>query len=177
MSQKTTTNSNNSYNAAGMSNYNSFQGTLGNGLNQYAMNPLGSSFFNQQLSANMNNNSQISNRNNANMFQNLKTGGGLIGNSGAFMQSQLNKSMLSNSANQSSAFGSTLNSALQNRQWALGSMQGFSPLQTGQSATQTQSTGLGGILGMLGAVGLNAAMPGIGSMLGGGSFGGGYKKS
>lgn len=175
MSQKTTTSTSNSYNQAGMGNYNQFQGTLGNQLQQYAMNPLGSSFFNQQLQAGYNNNAQLTNRNNANTFQNLRAGGGLIGNSGAYMQTQLNKNMLAGSQMQSNTFNSTLNNALQNQRWALGSMQAYSPLQTGQTSTQQQSSGIGGIIGGLASAGLNFAMPGLGSVLGGGSFSGGYK--
>ena len=176
MSMKTTTGTTNSYNPAGMSNYNQFQSTLGTGLQQYAQNPLGSSFFNNQLAASYQNAGALGQRNQANMFQNLKTGGGLIGNSGAYMQSQLNKNMLNTSSMQSNAFTGTLNNALQNQKWALSSMQGYTPLQTGQTSTQQQSSGIGGILGSLASAGLNFAAPGLGSMLGGGSFGGGYSQ-
>lgn len=175
MSMKTTTGTTNSYNPAGLSNYNQFQGTLGAMLPQFAANPLGSSFFQNQLSANYNNAAALGQRNQANMFQNLKTGGGLIGNSGAYMQSQLNKNMLNTSNLQSNAFQGTLNNALQNQRWALSSMQGYTPLQTGQTSTQQQSSGIGGILGGLASAGLNFALPGLDSMLGGGSFSGGYQ--
>jgi hypothetical protein len=174
MSQKTTTDSANQYNANGMSNYNSFQGTLGSSLQNYAQNPLASSFFNQQLGMAQNNASQVGQRNMSNATSNLRTGGGLLGNSGSFMQSQINKTGLQNSANQSSAFNSTLGSALQNRQWALSSMQSYNPLQTGMNTTQTQSPNYMAMAGALGGAALNFAAPGLGSMLGGGSFGGGY---
>lgn len=174
MSNKTTTDSANQYNSAGMANYNNFQPTLASGLGSYASNPLSSSFFNQQLGMAQNNASAIGQRNMFNVTNNLRTGGGLLGNSGAFMQSQINRAGLQNSASQSNAFNSTLTSALANRQWALGSMQNYQPLQTGQSTTQTQTQGLGSILGQVAGMGLSAAIPGLSSMMGGGSFSGGY---
>jgi hypothetical protein len=174
MSNKTNTDTSNQYNSAGMANYNSFQSPLASGLNNYAQNPLSSSFFNQQLGMAQQNASAIGQRNISNVSSNLRTGGGLLGNSGSFMQSQINRANLQNSANSSTAFNSTLNSALANRQWALGSMQNYQPLQTGQNSTQTQTQGLGSILGQVAGVGLNMAMPGLGSMMGGGSFSGGY---
>lgn len=174
MSSKTTTDTANQYNSSGMQNYNQFQGTLGTMLNQYAQNPLASSYFNQQLGAAQNNTSQIGQRNISNVQNNAITGGGILGNSGAFMQAQTNKAAMGNSAMQSSTFNNTLNSALANQKWALGSMQAYQPLQTGQNTTQQQQMGLGSILGSVAGMGLNMAMPGLGSLMGGGSFGGGY---
>lgn len=175
MSSKTTTATTNQYNPASMGNYNMFQGSLGQGLSQYASNPLSSSFFNQQLGMAQGAASQIGQRNVSNVLNNARTGGGVLGNSGAFYQNQLNRVNTGNSALQSGAFNSTLNSALANRQWALGSMQGYQPLQTGQTTVQTQQQGVGSILGSVAGIGLNMAMPGLGSMLGGGSFSGGYQ--
>lgn len=179
MSSKTTTDTNtaNQYNQAGMANYNQFQGTLGTMMNQYAQNPLQSSFFQNQLAQTQGAASQIGQRNMSNTINNARTGGGILGNSGAFFQNQINRAGLSNSGTQANAFNSTLNSALANRQWALSSMQNYQPLQTGQNSTQvqTQSQGLGSILGSVAGIGLNMAMPGLGSMLGGGSFSAGYK--
>jgi hypothetical protein len=174
VSSKTTTNTANQYSASGMSNYNNFQGTLGSMLNQYAQNPLGSSFFNQQYQSSLNNANSQGTRNMQNLTSNLRTGGGLLGNSGSFMQSQVNRVGANNTAMQAGAFNSSLGSALQNRQWALSSMQNYQPLQTGQNSTQTQTQGLGSILGQVAGMGLNMAMPGLGSMLGGGTFSGGY---
>lgn len=174
MSSKTTTNTSNQYNPAAMGNYNAFQGTLGSSMQQYASSPLSSSFFNQQLGQAQSATSQIGQRNMSNVINNARTGGGILGNSGAFMQNQINAATRGNSAMQSNTFNSTLNSALANRQWALGSMQNYQPLQTGQNTVQTQQQGLGSILGSVAGVGLNMAMPGISSMLGGGSFSGGY---
>lgn len=175
MSSKTTTDTTNQYNQSAMGNYNQFQGTLGSSLQQYASSPLTSSFFNNQLGMAQNQASQVGQRNISNTLNNARTGGGVLGNSGAFFQNQVNRASMGNSAMQSSVFGNTLNSALANRQWALSGMQNYQPLQTGQNTVQTQSQGLGSILGSVAGIGLNMAMPGIGSLLGGGSFSGGYK--
>lgn len=177
MSDKTTTTTTNQYNQAANGNYNMFQGTLGTMLTDYAKNPLASSFFNQQYQQNLNNANQIGARNMFNVTNNLRTGGGLLGNSGAFLQSQINRTARSNTGLQAGAFNSSLASALQNRQWALGSMEAYQPLQTGQTSVQQTQQGLGSILGQVAGMGLSMAMPGIGSMLGGGSFSGGYKPS
>lgn len=190
MSNKTTTdtatNTNtttgNTYSPAAMSNYNQFQGTLGTMLQQYANNPLGSSFFNQQAGMSANNASAINQRNISNVTSNARTGGGLLGNSGSFMQAGINKANLQGSANQSQGWNAALGSALTTRNSALGAMEGYTPLQTGQTSNQNgtgtsttqQQTGLGSILGSLGGIGLSMAMPGIGSMLGGGGFSDGY---
>lgn len=179
MSNKTTTDTTtaNQYNAGGMSNYNQFQGTLGTMLSQYAQNPLGSSFFNQQANMTNNNSAQIGQRNIANVTSNARTGGGLLGNSGSFMQAGINKANLNTSATQSQGWNAALGSALSTRNSALGAMEAYSPLQTGQNSNQTQTTtqGLGSILGSVAGIGLNMAMPGIGSMLGGAGFSDGYK--
>ena len=146
-------------------------------MSDYALNPLMSSFFNQQLGMGLNNSNMLAQRNMSNITRNLRTGGGLLGGSGSFLQSQINRAGLSTSANNSSVFGGALNSALANRQWALSSMQNYQPLQTGQNTVQTQQTkqGLGSILGSVAGIGLNFLAPGLGSMLGGGSFSGGYQ--
>lgn len=174
MSNKTTTTNSNQYNTAGLNNYNSFQGTLGNMLKQYATNPLQSSFFNQQYQQALNNANAVGTRNMQNLTQNLKTGGGLLSNSGSFLQSQINRVGANNTALQAGAFNSALGSALANRTWALSSMEGYQPLQTGSTSVQQQQQGLGSILGSVAGIGLNMAMPGIGSLLGGGTFSGGY---
>jgi len=160
-----------------MNNYNKFQTTLGTTLNSLINNPLGNSFFNQQLAQEQNQASQIGQRNISNSLHNLRTGGGLLGNSASYIQNLVNKAQLSNSGLQAGAFNSTLNSALNNRNMALAGMESYTPLQTGANTTQTQSQGLGSILGSIAGIGLNMAMPGIGSMLGGGSFSGGYGQS
>jgi hypothetical protein len=175
VSQKTTTGTTNNYNQAGMANYNSFQPQLGSGLSQMLSNPLGNSFFNQQYQAGLGNAQAQTQRNMSNILANQRTGGGFLGtNGGAFQQTQLNKAMLGGSAMQAGAFNSALGSSLQNRNYALSAMEGYNPLQTGATTTQQTSSGVGGILGAVASAGLNMAMPGIGSMLGGGSFGGGY---
>jgi hypothetical protein len=174
MSNKTTTDTANSYNSGAMSNYNSFQGQLGNILPSLASNPLNSSYFNQQLSQSMGAANQIGQRNMSNSLSNLQTGGGLLSNAPGYTQSLVQKNMLANSSMDSSAFNSSLSSALNTRNYALQAMQGYSPLQTGQNTSQQQTQGWGSIAGSLAGVGLSAAMPGISSMLGGASFSDGY---
>lgn len=176
MSQKTTTDTTNNYNKNAMGNYNSFQTQLGSGLSQMLSNPLGNSFFNQQYQAGLGNAQALTQRNMSNILANQKTGGGFLGtNGGAFQQAQLNKAMLNGSTMQANAFNSALGSSLQNRNYALSAMEGYNPLQTGATTTQQTSSGVGGVLGSLASVGLNMAMPGVGSMLGGAAFSDGYK--
>lgn len=175
MSSKTTTDTSNQYNSAAMGNYNSFQSPIASTLTNYASNPLSSSFFNQQNAMAQNNASAVNQRNISNVTNNLRTGGGLLGSSGSFMQSQINRANLQGSANSSAAFNTSLNSALANRQWATASMQNYQPLQTGQTTTQTQQQGWGSILGEVAGAGLNMLAPGLGSLMGGGSFSGGYQ--
>jgi hypothetical protein len=175
MSSKTTTTTSNQYNNGAMGNYNMFQGQLGNSLMQMANNPLTSSFFNQQYGMARAQASQVGQRNMSNILNNVKTGGGILGNSGSFLQSQINRASLGNSVLGSNAFNTSLNGALSSRNFALAGMEGYTPLQTGQTTTQQQSQGWGSILGSIAGMGLNMAMPGLGSMLGGGSFSGGYQ--
>jgi hypothetical protein len=106
----------------------------------------------------------------------------LLGNSGSFMQAGINRANLAGSAMQSQGWNSALGSALSTRNSALSAMEGYTPLQTGQISNQSgtsnsttmQQQGLGSILGSVAGIGLNLAMPGIGSLLGGSSFGAGY---
>lgn len=159
-----------------MTNYNGFQKQLGSGLSQMLQNPLGNAFFNQQYGASLGNAQQVGQRNISNVLNNQKTGGGFLGsNGGSFMQTQLNRTMMGNSQLNANAFNSSLSGALQNRNYAMSAMEGYNPLMTGATTTQQQSSGVGGILGAVGAMGLNMAMPGIGSMLGGQGFQKGYQ--
>jgi hypothetical protein len=103
----------------------------------------------------------------------MRAGGGILSNSGAFMNASLNRNMLAGSNMQSNAFNSSVNSALQNRGIAMASMQAYQPLQTGQTTNQSTG-GLGTWLPQLVGAGLGAAMPGLNSMMGGGSFSSGY---
>lgn len=167
----TTNTSTNQYNQQGYNAYNAFAPQLQSSLMQMATNPLGSSYFQNQLAQQQKNSQQIGQRNISNIARNARTGGGILSNSGGFMNAQLQRGALANSLQQSNAFGSSLNSALQNRNFALGSMEAYQPLQTGT----TQSTGgLGTWLPQVLGAGLNMAMPGLGSMAGGGSFSSGY---
>lgn len=169
MSTKTTSNTSNQYNAAGMSAYNAFQPALMQQLLQMSQNPLSSSYFQNALAQMRNSANQIGARNTQNTLQNARTSGGMLSNSGGFTRALLNRNMLSNSTMQSNAFNSALNNALQNRNWALSSMEAYQPLQTGQKTTQ-QTGGLGTWLPQLAGAAIGG-FTGSGAL--GGIFGGG----
>jgi hypothetical protein len=151
MSSKT--NTTNAFNSNGMNAYNQMQPQLLQQLQQLAQNPLGSSFFQQQLGMANKNAAQIGQRNLTNVQSNLKTGGGLLSNAGSWLQGQTNNAMLGNSTNQSNAFMSTLNNSLSQRNFALQSMQSYRPLQTGQSS---YTSGVGSWLPQAAGAVLNA---------------------
>lgn len=168
----TTNTATNQYNPSAMNTYNAFQPQLQGSLMQMATNPLGSSYFQNQLAQNQQNSAQIGQRNISNSLQNLRTGGGILSNNGGFMNAQLQRNTLANSNMQAGGFNSALNSALQNRSSALMSMAAYQPLQTGQ----TQGTsGLGTWLPQVAGAAMNMLAPGVGSMLGGQGFSAGYK--
>jgi hypothetical protein len=73
---------------------------------------------------------------------------------------------------QGNAFNTSLNAALSNRNTGLAAMQAYQPLQTGQAQT---TSGLGTWLPQVAGMAMNALMPGVDSMMGGGSFSGGYQ--
>lgn len=161
----------NNYNGSSYGTYNAFQPQIQSSLMQMATNPLGSSYFQNQLAQNQQNAVQIGQRNISNSVQNMRTGGGILSSSGGFANALLARNTLGASNMQSNAFNSSLNSALSNRNTATMAMQAYQPLQTGQ----TQSTGgLGTWLPQVAGAAMNMLMPGVGSMLGGSSFSAGY---
>jgi hypothetical protein len=174
MGTKTTTDTSNQYNSGSMNTYNAFQPQLMGNLLQMANNPLGSSFFKNQLSQQQAASNQIGQRSNSNLLQNMRAGGGLLSNSAGFMAGALGRNQLTNNMMQANTFNSSLNSALQNRNMAQMAMQAYQPLQTGQNSTQSTG-GLGTWLPQLAGAALGVAMPGIGSALGGLGFSAGYK--
>jgi hypothetical protein len=170
------TNTSNQYNPASMNAYNAFTGaTMGN-LMSMASNPLGSSYFQNQLAQQKGQSQQVGQRNQSNLLQNMRTGGGILSNSGGFMNAQLQRNNIANSGMQSNAFNSAMNSALQNRTAAQMSMAAYQPLQTGQNSTSSTG-GLGTWLPQVAGAALSMAAPGLGSMMGGGSFSAGYSPS
>jgi len=124
----------NAYNPAAYKTYNAFQPMLGSQLTQMALNPLGSSFFQNQLAQLQKTGQQLGRRNISNLTQNAKAGGNVFGNAGNFLRAQLQRGGIANSLTQSNAFNSAMNNALAMRQFALGSMQGYQPLQTGEQS-------------------------------------------
>jgi hypothetical protein len=175
MSTKTTTDTTNQYNRSAMGNYNMFQGLLGANVAQMVNNPLGSTFFKNQLSQQLAQSRQIATRSNSNVLQNLRAGGGVLSNSGGLTAAMLGRNQIGNNVMSSNAFNSALNTALNNRNVGMMSMQSYQPLQTGQNSTQTTG-GLGTWLPQLAGAALGMVAPGLGSMMGGGSFSSGYKQ-
>lgn len=174
MGTKTTTTSTNQYNNGSMNTYNAFQPRLGSTLMSMVQNPLGNSYFQNQLAQAQAASRQIANRNNTNAIRNMRTGGGILSNAGGFAAGMLNRNNLAASNMQANAFNSALNSALSNRGMAMTAMEAYQPLQTGQTSTQ-QTGGLGTWLPQVAGMAMNALMPGLGSMMGGGSFSSGYR--
>ena len=173
MGTTTTTQSTNQYNPAANTAYNAFQPQIMSQLMQMAQNPLGNSYFQHQLAQQQSAAQQISQRSQSNSLQNLRTGGGVLSNSGGVAASLINRNQMQGSALQSNAFNSAMNSALQNRNMALMSMQQYQPLQTGNNTTQSTG-GLGTWLPQVAGTAMNMVAPGLSSMMGGGSFSGGY---
>ena len=172
MPTKNVTQSTNAYNTSANSNYNMFQGSIGNNLMQMVNNPLGNSFFKNQLAQQQGLNNQISQRSNSNLLQNMRAGGGVLSNSAGFMAGALNRNQQTNNMMQGNAFNSALNQALTSRNMGLASMQAYQPLQTGQTSTQTQS-GLGTWLPQVAGMALGAATGGLFGGMGGSGGGGG----
>jgi hypothetical protein len=172
MSTKTNTSTTNTYNQAGMNAYNSMIPGMSSTINSLMNSPLNNSMFSNQLAQAQGSASQVNQRNIGNTMNNLKTGGGLIGQAGGYSTAALNTAMLSGSTNSSNAFNSTLNSALSNRNYALGAAENFSPLQTGANTTQTKS-GLGTWLPQVAGAALGGLTGGLGAGLGSSLFGGG----
>ena len=176
MGTKTNTQSTNQYNTAGLNAYNAFQPQIMSQLMQMAQNPLGNSYFQHQLAQQQSAAQQISQRSQSNSLQNLRTGGGVLSNSGGVAASLINRNQMQGSALQSNAFNSAMNSALQNRNMALMSMQQYQPLQTGNNTTQSTG-GLGTWLPQVAGMAMGMAAPGLGSMMGGNGFSAGYQQN
>ena len=173
MGQTQTSQTANQYNAAGMNTYNAFQPQLLAQLTQMAQNPLGNTYFQNQLAQQQGAAHQLTQRSMSNSLQNLRTGGGILSNSGGYTNALINRNQIQGSTLQSNAFNSAVNSALSNRNMAMMSMQAYQPLQTGQTTNQSTS-GTGTWLPQLAGMALSMAAPGIGSALGGQGFSAGY---
>ncbi len=176
MSTKTNTNSTNQYDTSALNAYNAFQPQIMSQLMQMAQNPLGNSYFQHQLAQQQAAAQQINQRSQSNSLQNLRTGGGVLSNSGGIVASLINRNQMQGSALQSNAFNTAMNSALQNRNSALQSMQSYQPLQTGSSAAQS-TNGTGTWLPQTAGMTINMMSPGVNSMMGGNGFSAGYQQN
>jgi len=174
MSTKNVNQSQSSFDPTSMATFQGFQPLVSSNLQQFANDPLKSSFFNTQLAMGQQyNQNNFTTRNNA-FLQNLQTGGN-VGNLPAFAQSEMNRNMRGLSSANSNTFNNLLLGANQLRFGATNQMQNYRPLQTGQTQTQTQS-GLGSWLPQLAGTALGAAgMFATGGMSGAmsGAFSGG----
>jgi len=166
MSTTQTTKTTNQYNPTSMGVYQGFQPTIAATLNDYAKNPLLATFFNQQLQNANRANQAMGNASTQQLLWNQRALGP-VANRSAVLSSNLNRIQRANLARQSQTFNNLLLNAEQVRRGAISSMQGYNPLQTGQTSTQSQS-GLGTWLPQLVGMGISAATMGMGGGFGGG---------
>lgn len=174
MSTKNVQTSTNQFDPTSMGTFQGFQPMINRNLTDFANDPMKSSFFNTQLQMAQGQNQSAFNTRNDQFLQNLRAGGN-VGNMPAYAQSELNSNMRGLSAANSNSFNNLLLGANQLRFGATSQMQGYRPLQTGQTQTQQQS-GLGTWLPQVLGAGLGiagAAMGGpAGAALGSSFFGG-----
>lgn len=150
-----------------MQGYNSLQSPLISALLGNVNNPFSNSMFNTQMQMGM---GAINARNQANMQRISQNAQALGGTSNALLMNQINQSNRGTMGANAGMMNNLLLNAQQLRQQSLGQMQGYSPLQTGQTSAKTQS-GVGSWLPQLAGAGLSAFMGPMSGMLGG-MFGG-----
>lgn len=172
MGTKTTTTQQAQYQPQSMQAYQSMLPQWLQGLQSYAQNPLASSMFQQRQQISGKEAAQSGQTAMSNLAQNLAAGGFSGGNLPGFAAQQLGNIGRGVSAQQAQGTLANLLAAQQAQQWALGSMEAYNPLQTGQTATQ-QTSGLGTWLPQVAGMALGAAMgiPGMPSWLQAGSQG------
>jgi hypothetical protein len=182
MSTKNQTTTQGTFNQGSMNTFNALQPGYLSNIQSFMQNPLQSSFFNTQLQMANKQNAAAFGANNQTMLQNYAAGGGGIGNTAAYMQSNLLRNQRALSGANSNSFNNLLLGANQLRFGATQAAGSYRPLQTGQVGTQTQS-GLGswlpqvigaglGIAGKIGTGGMGGGIGSIGSMIAGAGVGG-----
>jgi hypothetical protein len=176
MSTKQHQDTDNVYNQGSMNQYNSFQGALGNFARSAVANPLASSYFKNQWAQQQAQVNQLAGNQIRNNAQNLRTGGGLLGNAPGVSAAMMNRAGIGTNLMKGNAFNGALNNALNMRNYGAGIMASYNPLQTGQRST-SYSTGAGTWAGPLIGAAMNIAAPGIGGMLSGAGFMGGMKSA
>ena len=174
MSTKSHTDTSNVYNQGSMKAYNAFQPNLMSYYMQALNNPLGTSYFKNQLAQQQAQVRQLQGNAVRNTLQNARAGGGILSNSAGFTSALLNRQAIGGNLMQANAFNSALNNALNTRNWAAGAMASYQPLQTGQNSVQYKS-GVGTWLGPIAGMATNLLMPGIGGMMSGAGFMGGMR--
>lgn len=163
MSTKQTTQSTINYDPTSMGVFKGFQPTIASTLADYAKNPLLATFFQNQLQMANRANQVAGNAANQQFLWNQRALGP-VANRGAFMASNLSRIQRSNLSRQSQTFDNLLLNAENVRRGAIQQMQGYNPLQTGQTTTQQQS-GLGAWFPQVVGMGISAFTGGIGKGL------------
>lgn len=164
MSTKQTTQSTINYDPTSMGVFKGFQPTIASSLSDYVKNPLFATYFNNQLQMANRANQVAGNTANQQFTWNQRALGPVADRS-AYMASNLNRIQRANLARQSDTFNNLLLNAEQVRRGAIQSMQGYHPLQTGQTQTQTMS-GTGTWLPQVVGMGISAATMGMGGAAG-----------
>lgn len=163
MSTKQTTTSTTQFDPTSMGVYKGFQPTIASTLADYAKNPLLATFFQNQLQMANRANQAMGNAATQQYMWNSRALGPVADRS-AVMASNLSRIQRSNLSRQSQTFNNLLLNAENVRRGAIQQMQGYNPLQTGQTTTQQQS-GLGTWLPQLAGMGISAFTGGMGKGL------------
>ena len=160
MSTTRTTTTTNQYNQPSMGMFNQFQPQIGAGLTDYAQDPMKATYFNRQVQMMNQQNAGYANQANQQLMMNQRAMGGMS-NPNAFMASQLARNQRAAQARSSQGFNQLLMQANQVRMGALGQMQGYRPLQIGQTSKESTG-GLGSWLSPLISAGVGAFTGGFG---------------
>ena len=169
MSTTRTNTTTNQYNPGSMGTFNSFQGQIGAGLSDYAQDPMKATYFNKQVQMMNQQNAGYANQANQQLGMNQRATGN-IGNPNAFMASQLARNQRASQSRSSQGYNQLLMQANQVRMGALNQMQGYKPLQIGQTSKESTG-GIGTWLSPLISAGMGAMTGGMSSLLGGGGGG------
>jgi hypothetical protein len=154
MSTTRTSTTTSQYDPSSMGTFRGFQGQIGAGLTDYAQDPMKATYFNRQVQMMNLQNAGYANQANQQLMMNQRAMGGMS-NPNAFMASQLARNQRAAQARSSQGFNQLLMGANQVRMQALGQMQGYRPLQIGQTSKESTG-GLGSWLSPLISAGVGA---------------------
>lgn len=142
MSTKKTTDTSNKYDPTSMNAFNTMTPQMQSNLSEFMKDPTQQAGFNLALAQQMKGVQTTGQRTVNNLFANMKAGGFGGGNMNAYQGSMLGMAGRQNSANASNAFTQNYLGFKQNQFQATGMAEGYKPLQTGSTTTETTS-GLG----------------------------------